>query len=374
MNTVSPAPEDGLEKNLCPCCGSGLHLHICAICQTVTSCRYCNQPFHAIQRRADYALPKIGPDRVAFRMARNMDRLHRRVKAANASAQRSEAAPKNEPAPQPPNRTEPSRSAAASIEQSEIAPQQPAAAVNDPGRVSNANAPDNIGMGREPAFAAGNAGASGDLAAPGSKKWRLAVALLLLASGVVAGYYTFTPKVQTSPASAMKNTAGTVTGTGASVPTAGREARGDITQKPQVADGGKRPQENIMKEPGRPVAVKAAGSHPALPVQGKESEHAQPAATNHAPVTASAPVPVPVPVATERLPPDPEVAQAVIGSQAASKSSGSTDVVNSRTGGEGGVRDRAGNATSTATRSGDRPTVRCSTASQALGLCDARTR
>jgi predicted RNA-binding Zn-ribbon protein involved in translation (DUF1610 family) len=373
MNAVSPAPEEALEKNLCPSCGSALHLHICALCQTVTSCRYCNQPLHTNHRHVDYALPKIGPDRVAFRMAR--DRLYRRDKAANAAAQRSEGSFKNGLAAQRPNPTEPSRSAPASIEQGEMARLQPLAAGNDRGQDSNANAPGNIGMGLGREFDAGKPGTAGDLSAVGSKKWRAAVVLVMLASGAAAGYYAFTHVVQKSPVSAVNNT-GIVTGTGA-VPTAAREARGEITRNPQLTNSSALPQQNTMQEPGRPIAVKAAGSHSALPVQGKESEHAPSAAINHppvaaVPVTAAASVagaaPVPIPGTTERLP------QTAAASEAAPKSSGSSDAVNSRTGGEGGVRDRAANATSTASRSSDRATSRCSTASQALGLCDARSR
>jgi hypothetical protein len=246
---------------------------------------------------------------------------------------------------------------------------QSVAAGNDRGQDSNANAPGNIGMGLGREFDAGKPGAAGNLSGMGSKKWRSAVVLVMLASGAAAGYYAFTHVVQKSPVSAMNNT-GVVTGTGA-VPTAAREARGEITRNPQLANSSALPQQNTMQEPGRPIAVKAPGSHSALPVQGKESEHAPSAAINHAPVAAASvagAAPVPISVATERLP------QTAAASEAAPKSSGSSDAVNSRTGGEGGVRDRAANATSTASRSSDRATSRCSTASQALGLCDARSR
>jgi hypothetical protein len=374
MNAVSPAPEEALEKNLCPSCGSALHLHICALCQTVTSCRYCNQPLHTNHRHVDYALPKIGPDRVAFRMAR--DRLYRRGKAANAAAQRSEGSSKNGLAPQRPNPTEPSRSAPASIEQGEMARLQSVAAGNDRGQDSNANVPGNIGMGLGREFDAGKPGAAGNLSGMGSKKWRSALVLVMLASGAAAGYYAFTHVVQKSPVSAVNNT-GIVTVTGAAVPTAAREARGEITRNPQLTDSSAPPQQYSMQEPGRPVAIKAASSHSAPPVQGKESEHVPSAAINQAPVAAvpvtaaaslAGAAPVPIPGTTERLP------QTAAASEAAPKSSGSSDAVNSRTGGEGGVRDRAANATSTASRSSDRATSRCSTASQALGLCDARSR
>jgi hypothetical protein len=349
MNTVSPTPEDKLEENLCPGCGSAIHLHVCAICQTVTSCRFCNEPLHAQQWRADYAVTKIEPHRVAFRIARNIEQLQRRVMVADATAQRSRAALENEPAPNPA-----SRSAAALIEKDETPPQGTAVAVNDPSRVSNANTSGTRGEGRDPVFGTRYGGAFRDLAAPASKKLRAAM-LLMLASGVAAAYYATESAVQTSPVSAMDG-AGAVARTAAAVPAAGREARGEITRKPQLADGGERRQKSI--EPSPPVATRAADSRPAVPAQGKQTEHLQPAATNTAPAIAAAPAPLPV--AAERVSVGAEVAQRAIGSQAALASSGSSDMAKSRTGGEEGSRDRAA--------------VRCSTASQALGLCDARTR
>jgi hypothetical protein len=343
MSTDCALPGHGLEENLCNNCGSPLHLHVCALCQTVTSCRLCSQPFQMTQRRADYALPKIRPAHVVFHRGRKLDLFNSRVKAANAAAQRSNAAGKSAGAPEPPNPTERSRSASLSIKHTEMAPQPPAAALRLSRNLGNAAI---------------------------SKKWRSPLLLMLVSGVALAGYYAITPIVQTSPVAAMGN-AGTITAAGAGAPAAVGERLAEITQKPQLADRGARPQEGLAQELGLRNAVSVAGSHSALPVQGSESEHAQAAATTD-PAVATAPTPLPV--ATERLPRRPRVAHAAIGSQAASMSSGSSGVVSSQAVGEGGVPDRAGNSSSIATRADDGATVQCSTPSQALGLCDARTK
>jgi hypothetical protein len=344
MSTDCALPGHGLEENLCGNCGSPLHLHVCALCQTVTSCSLCSQPFQVTQRRADYALPQIRPAHVVFHRGRKLDLFNSRVRAANAAAQRSSAAGKSAGAPQPPNQTELSRSASLSIRHTEMAPQPPAAALRPSRNLGNAAT---------------------------SKKWRSPLLLILVSGVAVAGYYAITPTVQTSPVSAMGN-AGTITTARAGAPAAVGERLGEITQKPQLADRGARSQDGLAQKPGLRNAVSVAGSHSALPVQGNESEHAQPAATTDAAVAATAPVPLPV--ATERRPLRPRVAHAAIGSQAGSVSSGSSGVVNSQAVGEGGVPERAGNSASIATRADDGATVQCSTPSQALGLCDARTK
>jgi hypothetical protein len=366
MNTVCAPPEHGLAENLCGNCGSPLHLHVCALCQTVTSCRLCSEPFHVAQRPANYALPAIRPTRVAFRIERHSNRFRSRVRTTHAAARRSDAARESESAPPPPNLTEIPRSGPPSIQHSEMAAQSPAAAVNDLLPVSDVTASGNSEA-AVPASGAVKAGPSGVRSAA-TASWRSPLLLMVATGLAVAGYYAITPTDQTPPISATANV-GTVSGTGAGAPDAARERYGEITQQPRLEDGGARSQASFAQEPVSGNAISVAGSHSALPEQGNKNQHATAAATDDVPVAAAAPMPHPV--SPERLPPKAEAAHTVIVRQAPASSS-STDVVNSQAGGDAGVPDRTRKSSSIANQAGDGPS--CSTASAALGLCNARTR
>ncbi|MDB5771291.1 MAG: hypothetical protein JWM42_1665 [Burkholderia sp.] len=314
MNMVRALPEGGLEKNLCNNCGSPLHLHVCAICQTVTSCRHCSEPSHVPQQLNDFTFPKIGPDRVVFRMGR-LNRFHGSVRVGNAAARNS----------QPPHLKEPSRLVSRSNDSAEIAA----------GTRKEAPAPVIEGMRLRIAAIPET-----------SKKWHSTVLLILVSGVAVAGYYAITPAFEMPTLSAMIKA---VTGTGVVAPVAVRERLGEITQKPQLVNSGAQP----LKTGFTPAQGTASITEwkPVLPAQGKEIAKAQPADE----VAVAAAAPAPLPVETERPRLRPRVVRADNGSQAGPTSSGTSDVALSQAG-------------------GDHATPNCPTASQALGLCDARSK
>jgi hypothetical protein len=200
---------------------------------------------------------------------------------------------------------------------------------------------------------------------------------MLLSGVAAAGYYAVTPVVQTVPIEAI-GSAGTVAVTEADAPAVVRQARGKITQRPQEPlDGGVPLQATSDQEPALNKAISVASAHPALPVQGDESNHAQPnhtqpAAQNDAVVAATPPARRSV--ATERRHVRPPAVRTAVASHAASTSSGSsTDVLNSQA--AGGEKTPVTTAeTSVATRPDSGATAQCATSSQALGLCEAQTK